>query len=231
MTDYRLYGSGLRVRPALASVIAIALVTMSGTRALADDTPSTHRNAVSFTVGIATPSSGGDRFSDLRRFVDFGGGRGSSAGGMLGGTILRDLTDRVSVEFLGGYLDRGRTHGVTGMGQFLVNLTDKGKMIPYVSAGGGAYRTTRDDDLVVIQPLPNPVVVRQGRRIIVNPSPPSTTTLSRHSTDPALSLGGGLRLDLGPRFFARPDARLMMVMRDGQNELFGLFTFDVGLRF
>ncbi len=230
MTDYRLNAAGLRWRATLALGMAIAMLTVAGTPASADDTPSTHRNAVSFTVGIATPSSGGDRLGDFRRLVDFGG-RGSSAGGLLGGAVLRDLSDRVTVEFLAGYLDRGRTHGVTGMGQFLVNLTDKGKMVPYVSAGGGAYRTTRDDDLVVIQPLQNPVVVRQGRRIVVNSFPPTMTTVPRHSTDPALSLGGGLRLDLGPRFFARPDARLMMVMRDGRNELFGLFTFDVGLRF
>jgi len=41
----------------------------------------------------------------------------------------------------------------------------------------------------------------------------------------------GVRVDLGPRFYARPDARLMMIMGSGRNQTFGLFTMNVGWRF
>jgi hypothetical protein len=190
-------------------------------------------NAISFSVGLASGSDGGGR--DFRGGFEGRGSFGrSSTGGALGGTLLRDLSDRVVFEASGAYLDRGASHAVSAMGQLLVTLIDGGKAVPYLSAGGGVYHQESQDRFVTpadIRTARDPRGPRgQGRD--AEPRTMAEPSFERvRSTDPALSLGGGVRLDLGPRFYARPDARLMMVMGDGRNQTFGLFTMNVGWRF
>ncbi len=193
--------------------------------------PSPFRNAISFTVGLASGSGGG---RDFRRGFDGRDGlAGGSTGGVLGGTLLRDLSDRVAFEASGAYFDRGPSHGASAMGQLLFTLFDHGKTVPYLSAGGGVYHTSAD---FVAGPERLRPDVPHGARGHdhdgqARAGAPTPIFTRARSTDPALSLGGGLRLDLGPRFYARPDARLMMVMGDGRNQTFGVFTMNVGWRF
>jgi hypothetical protein len=193
--------------------------------------PSRFHNAISFTVGLATGSEGDGH--DFRGGFDGRGFEGGSTGGVLGGTLLRDLSDRVAFEASGAYLDRGASHGASAMGQLLFTLFDHGKTVPYLSAGGGIYHTS--EDLVTVPDRIRPDAPRGARGYDddgrARPGAPRPTVTRTGSTDPALSLGGGLRLDLGPRFYARPDARLMMVMSDGGNQTFGVFTMNVGWRF
>ena len=55
---------------------------------------------------------------------------------------------------------------------------------------------------------------------------------SMHSfTDPALSLGGGLRLDVSPRVYVRPDARALVVIANGDTYTVGVFSLGLGYRF
>jgi hypothetical protein len=54
---------------------------------------------------------------------------------------------------------------------------------------------------------------------------------SRHFTDPAFTLGGGLRLNLTPRLALRPDVRALIVMRDGDTYTVGVFTMNIGYQF
>lgn len=211
-------------------LVALGVAAGLAGPALAEE-PSRFRNAVSFTVGLASGSGGG---RDFRRGFDGRDGRvGGSAGGVLGGTLLRDLSDRVAFEASGAYLDRGASHGASAMGQILFTLFDGGKTVPYLSAGGGIYHTSAD--FVTVPERIRPDVPRGARGYDDGGRPragaPMPTLTRTRSTDPALSLGGGLRLDLGPRFYARPDARLMMVMGDGRNQTFGVFTMNVGWRF
>jgi hypothetical protein len=209
---------------------AIGALALFGGVAHAQE-PSRFRNAISFTVGVASGSGGG---RDFRHGFDGGDGLvGGSTGGVLGGTLLRDLSDRVAFEASGAYLDRGASHGASAMGQILFTLFAGGKTVPYLSAGGGIHHTSAD---FVTVPERIPPDVPRGARGYDDdgrprPGVPAPVAARRSSTDPALSLGGGLRLDLGPRFYARPDARLMMVMGDGRNETFGVFTMNVGWRF
>jgi len=212
---------------------ALGVLAAAGSFAHAEESSPFH-NAISFSVGLASGSDGAGR--DFRGGFDGRGrfGRGST-GGVLGGTLLRDLSDRVAFEASGAYLDRGASHGVSAMGQLLVTLIDGGKAVPYLSAGGGVYHQESRDRFVT----PADIRPTGGRHEPGGAGPrsaePRTTPASSfervRSTDPALSLGGGVRLDLGPRFYARPDARLMMVMGDGRNQTFGLFTFNVGWKF
>jgi hypothetical protein len=50
-------------------------------------------------------------------------------------------------------------------------------------------------------------------------------------TDPAVSVGGGLRLDLTNRVYVRPDIRAVRVISGGDTYTVGSVTLSVGYRF
>lgn len=54
---------------------------------------------------------------------------------------------------------------------------------------------------------------------------------TRSFTDPAISVGGGIRLDVSPRFHVRPDARALIVIANGASYTVGVMTLGVGYRF
>lgn len=53
----------------------------------------------------------------------------------------------------------------------------------------------------------------------------------RTFTDPAITLGGGIRFDVTPHFFVRPDARALVIVGDGDTYTVGVFSFNLGYRF
>lgn len=53
----------------------------------------------------------------------------------------------------------------------------------------------------------------------------------RSFTDPAISVGGGIRLDVSPRVHVRPDARALIVIANGSSHTVGVVTIGVGYRF
>lgn len=53
----------------------------------------------------------------------------------------------------------------------------------------------------------------------------------RTFTDPALTLGGGVRLDLGRHLSVRPDARALVVIGGGDTYTTAIVSFNVGYRF
>ncbi len=53
----------------------------------------------------------------------------------------------------------------------------------------------------------------------------------RSFTDPAVSVGAGLRIDLGSRLVLRPDGRALIVLADGDSRTVGVFTLNVGYAF
>lgn len=54
---------------------------------------------------------------------------------------------------------------------------------------------------------------------------------SRSWTDPAVTLGGGVRLHVNDRFIVRPDARALLVFANGATHTVGVFGVNVGYRF
>ena len=50
-------------------------------------------------------------------------------------------------------------------------------------------------------------------------------------TDPALSVGGGVRFNLTDRVTVRPDARALVVFGDGRTHTLGVFGVNLGYRF
>lgn len=53
----------------------------------------------------------------------------------------------------------------------------------------------------------------------------------RSFTDPALSLGGGVRFNVTDRLYVRPDARALVVMANGGRHTIGMFTAGLGMAF
>jgi hypothetical protein len=53
----------------------------------------------------------------------------------------------------------------------------------------------------------------------------------RSFTDPAMTFGGGVRLDLSRRLSVRPDARARVVFGGGESYTIGVFSFNVAYRF
>jgi len=53
----------------------------------------------------------------------------------------------------------------------------------------------------------------------------------RSFNDPAVSLGGGVRIDLGSKLDLRPEARALVVTSDGETYTVGLLTVSLGYRF
>lgn len=53
----------------------------------------------------------------------------------------------------------------------------------------------------------------------------------RAFTDPAVSLGGGIRIDVGSKLFLRPDARALVALSNGGSYTVGLFTVSLGYGF
>jgi opacity protein-like surface antigen len=49
--------------------------------------------------------------------------------------------------------------------------------------------------------------------------------------DPALSVGGGVRMNVTERVFVRPEARALVAFADGRSLTTGLFTVGLGYRF
>jgi hypothetical protein len=176
---------------------------------------------------------------------------GSSSGGTVGGTFTFDVSDRLSIETTGAYLDRGRgADGVYGNAGLLVNLLPAGsKAVPYAAVGGGIYHVSYDlGDMHILGQLDErmgsalgsipdfrgfgqmPAMYAERLRSMIWP-PPSGGWGRRSFTDPAMTIGGGVRLDLTPHLSLRPDARALFAFGDGRSVTLGMFTLNVGYRF
>lgn len=216
-----------------------ALISVFSTSADAQTSPapaSPGPVAISFVGGVATG--------------------GSATGGAIGGTFTFDVSPRLTIETTGTYMDRGRgADAVYGNVALLVNLLPAGsKAVPYATLGGGVYYARFDlDDPHILGAMSmvragTPVGVQmpgfgalidvglmprfyaQRLRPLIWP-PPDWRWGRRSFTDPVLTLGGGVRLDLTPHLALRPDVRALVLFGDGRSATQGLFSLSVGYRF
>jgi len=176
---------------------------------------------------------------------------GVSTGGTIGGTFTFDVSDRLSIETTGAYLDRGRgADGLYGNAGLLVNLLPAGgKAVPYAAIGGGVYSVNYDlDNPHIMDQIESavsaglgsmagfrgfgqmPAMYAERLRSMIWP-PPHGGWGRQSFTDPAMTLGGGVRLDLSPHLSLRPDARAVVVFGDGRSSTLGMFSLNVGYRF
>jgi hypothetical protein len=53
----------------------------------------------------------------------------------------------------------------------------------------------------------------------------------RAFTDPAVTLGGGVRFNVSDRVMIRPDIRALVIFADGDTHTMAVVAFNVGYRF
>lgn len=247
---------GLTLRTPLASVslevvmrtllVALSLIAVSAqaTAQPATETPpapAPEPVSVLFVTGVSTGSS--------------------ETGPLLGAAISAGLTPRLTFEAQAAWLDRGPgLTGATAFGSLVVNLADPDRsVVPFAALGGGVYHTAfhmgrsgmfgeygwmggpgmmgstwyGPGARFGTGPLPWPDHVPQFyARRLGGVTPPLEGRWTMHSfTDPVVAVGGGARIDLGQRFFLRPDARALVVFGDGESYTVGMINIGLGFRF
>jgi hypothetical protein len=70
-----------------------------------------------------------------------------------------------------------------------------------------------------------------GRRMGVIAVPIDSAWGHRSFTDPAATIGGGLRFDVSDHVMVRSDVRARLIFADGETDTMGVFAFNVGYRF
>lgn len=174
-------------------------------------------------------------------------------GAAVGGTITRDLGSRLAIEGSGAYFGRGMGADALSLSaNLLVNLRPRHeKAVPYLAAGGGAYRASFDmGNSRFYGPMGGGMMggylpyasggpwnfgqmpMFYANRMGNMTYSPDGRFYGQHSfTDPAISLGGGIRVDVGSKLFLRPDARALVVVSNGDSDTVGLFTLNLGYGF
>lgn len=205
-------------------------------------------------------------------FLGGGAATTSTAGALVGATVVYDINERLAVEGQGAWLGRGSgADAVAVTGNVIVNLLPLGRrVVPYAAAGGGLYRASFDlahERLMgaVAQsvgpgsafcPAPGTGYMRgpgygfggctaaagefwgvgrmpgfYGQRLGMMTVPPGGAWGTRSFTDPAVSFGGGVRLNLASHLELRPDARAIVVLDGGSSVTVGVFGVNLGYRF
>lgn len=235
-------------------MLAVLLVSPLG--AEAQQAPASPRTVASLQAGFASGSMG-------------------SNGASLGGTIVTDLNSRLALEATGTYHGQGMgADGVSASANLHVLLRPRTeRTVPYVTIGGGVYRTSFDMGNARFNGPMNgsagngagsygsgygmmggayggygmmgagypatggnwnygSMPMFYGSRMgAMSFGPDGRPYGQRSFTDPAVSVGAGLRIDLGSRLVLRPDGRALVVLADGDSRTVGVFTLNVGYAF
>lgn len=239
--------------------------------------------AAGLAAGASAQETRPSQASDRWTAVSLTGGLSSGSadtGGAVGLSLSRDLSDRLTFEAAGAYLDRGAgAEAVSADLRLLVNLTrPERQVVPYLSAGGGVYHASFDmghgrflgavpaqvGSGATLQMHTGPnfgywmgqgggmmgswttyrspgsgygampwgrMPAFYGQRLGNMQVPADGRWGMRSFTDPAVSLGGGARIELTRRLVLRPEARWLMAIGGGDTYSVGLFTVNLGYRF
>ena len=214
-----------------------------------------------------------------RASVSFVGGAASTedvTGAVLGGSVLFDMNDRVSIEGEATYLDRGGgADALSASGSLLVNLLPSHRrIVPYAAGGGGLYRASFDLNSGYMfgpwgsQFSPGATVCAApgtgmgfgagpgfgsgtgicpagtagyigvgrmpafyGSRLGPMVVPDEGMWSKRAFTDPAATVGGGVRFHVSDRLMVRPDLRARFIFGDGDTHVMAVFALNLGYRF
>ena len=221
--------------PLLSAAAVMAFATLA--RAEASARPgSDHRPAFYLQAGFATASP-------------------HVRGATVGGSLLVDVNQRLTVEGSGAYVDRGVGASATSLSVGLVlNLVSRDEAaVPYLVAGGGLYRASFDTRNARFSgPAPSGEMGIRRYRHVMQGQPPGwdlgelppfysdrVESLiaaegrngSQSFNDPAVSIGVGVRIRLGRSWSARQDARAQLLMRSGEVYPVWVFTIHLGRGF
>ena len=231
----------MRFRPAFVLAVFAATIGSAG------DEPSAsaakERSSVYVQTGLSSGTSGSYHM----------------AGATLGGTLSRNLGSRLALEATGAFLNRGfGENGLNLSASLLVNLRPTGeKVVAYFALGGGVYRASFDTRNPRLNgPMTgygmgsygsygmmggyyggSPRNYGQMPMFYGNRMNPAQLDQDgrfygrRTFTDPAVTVGGGIKVDLGSHLSLRPDVRALVIMSGGDSYTVGLFTLNFGYRF
>lgn len=214
-----------------------------------------------------------------RSSVSFIGGAASTedvTGAVLGGSMLFDMNDRVSLEGEATYLDRGAgVDAVSASGSLLVNLLPSHRrIVPYAAGGAGLYRASFDlNNGQMFGPWgtqfsPGATICAApgtgmgfgagpgfgsgtgtcpagtagyigvgrmpafyGRRLGPMAVPDEGMWSKRAFTDPAATIGAGVRFHVSDRLMVRPDLRARFIFGAGDTHVMAVFALNLGYRF
>ena len=213
-----------------------------------------------FSAALVEPSTAFAQSRPVRErgpvSVVFDGGLAAGSGGAgpaVGGRLTFDLSDRVAIEGAGTWAGRGSGADAGSVtASLLINLTraDR-KTVPYAAIGVGWYRamfgmgdrrffgmmqgytgsgmwtepwsgSTWD-----VSQMPMFYLERMGTVQL-----PADGRWGMYSFgDPAVSVGGGVRIDVSERVYVRPEFRALVALADGRSSTTGMFTVGLGYRF
>jgi hypothetical protein len=174
--------------------------------------------------------------------ASLGSGQAGAAAGL---TLSVDVNQRVSLEARSVYFYRGPGQSAMDLNvSVLVDLLTARRAVPYLSIGGGLYRAMfdagneRSFGMMGGQVGSNDMGVTYGqmpmfyaRRMGALNAPGDSFGHMPGFTDPAVSVGGGVRLDLTNHLYVRPDVRALTIFGGGDTYSIGSITFSVGYRF
>lgn len=211
----------------VVSVIAVIIMTAVVHPAWARQDPAVRREGP-----VAMSAIGG---------ASLGSGHAGAAAGL---TLSVDLSDRVALEGRSVYFDRGPGQSAMDVNaSVLVDLLVGRRVVPYVSLGGGLYRAMFDLGNQRFSGMMGQFTAGThttgmggmptfyAGRVAALAAPTAGRWHMQGFTDPAVSVGGGLRLDLTNRVYVRPDVRAVSVVGGGDTYTIGSFTLSVGYRF
>jgi hypothetical protein len=157
----------------------------------------------------------------------------SSAGALIGGTVVYDVNRYVALEGQGAWFDRGaRAEAYMANASVLANLVPRGRpAVPYLAGGVGVYRASFDVPFVAggwsVDWMPR----FYARRMAMMPFRPAVAFEARTFTDPVVTMGGGVRVTLATHLELRPDARALVVLDGGDSHTIGIVGLNIGYRF
>lgn len=207
------------------------------------------RRTIVVTVAAMLSASSAAAQSDLtpRTAAALVGGFGSTTsmtGIAVGGSILFDATKQLSFEAQGTYLDRGAGRDALSVnGSVVANvLPASRRVVPYGAVGVGVYRAWFNLDNPRLR---NQMQVPSGsmrdvsgrvsdfyaRRLGMMRVPADGVLGTRHFTDPAMTLGGGVRFNVNERIMVRPDVRALIVAAEGAVHTMAIFGLHAAYRF
>jgi hypothetical protein len=224
-------------------VAGLALTVMVSTPAAAQTTPAPLDRPAS--IGLLGGLSAGS----------------GDAGGSVGLNLAFDVTDRIGVETRGIGMRRGRgSMGLEATGTMLFTIARTPKAAPYAAIGGGVYHAGFNLDSqamfgalggqfgpgTMMTSVPGSSGFMMGNGTVFNGSRMPAFYASRFGqmtvpadghwgmrsfTDPAVTVGGGIRFDVTERLYVRPDIRALMIFGNGDRLTLSTMTVALGYRF
>lgn len=199
-------------------------------------------------LSAAQESDHGDGRVSLAFLGGISTGSGET-GAAVGATLLSDVSRRVGIEARSVYMDRGPGSSAFDLtANVLVKLLDAGRANPYLAMGGGAYvamfdlgnrqlfgmmgndftrnNTAQAGPTFAGSGMPMFYARRMGAITV-----PSDGWHMRSFTDPTLSFGGGVNVDLRRGMSLRPDVRMLIVFGGVETFTTTTATLSFGYRF